>query len=88
VEHVELWKDDTVVQRFDVSSAPVNGTRFEREVEVTVGKDDATLLAWAEADTPLPDVVPYEHPLAIGFTGLVYVDGNRDGKVLVAPRTP
>jgi len=53
-----------------------------------VGNADAVILAWADAETPLPDVVPYEHPLSIGFTGLVYVDGNGDGAVVVPPASP
>jgi hypothetical protein len=85
VEHVEIWRDDTVVQRFDVKGPPVDGVRFEGEATIQVGDSDATVLAWADADQPLPDVVPYEHALSIGFTGLVYVDANGDGTVTVPP---
>lgn len=85
VEHVEIWRDDVVAERFDVPGPPKDGVRFEREVVLKVGKTDAVVLAWADADTPLPDVVPYEHALSIGFTGLVYVDADGDGNVVVPP---
>jgi hypothetical protein len=88
VEHVEVWRDDTVAERFEVSGPPTDGVRFEREVAVQVGKKDAVVLAWADADAPLPDVVPYEHALSIGFTGLVFIDGNGDGSVIVPPSAP
>lgn len=85
VEHVEIWRDDTVVRRFTVEGPPKDGVRFEGEIDVPVGGSDAVVLAWAEAEQALPDVVACEHPLAIGFTGLVYVDGNRDGQITVPP---
>lgn len=88
LEHVEIWRDDAVAERFDVEGEPTDGVRFEREVTIPIGRTDATLLAWADADRPLPDVVPYEHALSIGFTGLVYVDGNGDGSVTVPPAAP
>jgi hypothetical protein len=88
VEHVELWKNDDVLQRFDVEGPPKDGVRFERELDTTVGDVDATFLVWADADAPLPDVVPYEHALSIGFTGLVYVDADGDGAVTVPPKKP
>jgi hypothetical protein len=85
VERVEVWRDDTVAHTFVVDGPPRDGVRFEGEVDVPLDGADRTLLAWAEADAPLPDVVPYEHALSIGFTGLVYVDVNRDGTPLVPP---
>ena len=64
-----------------------DGLRFEAELDVPITAD-AVILGWADADAPLPDVLPYEHALAIGFTGLVYVDADRDGKVTVPPASP
>jgi len=88
VERVEVWRDDEVVRTFSVEGPPKDGVRFEGELDVPLDGTDRTILAWAEADTPLPDVVPYEHALAIGFTGLVYVDTNRDGRVVVPEAAP
>ena len=88
VEHVEVWRDDTVFERLPVTAAASDGIRFKHVAKVPVGNADAVILAWADAETPLPDVVPYEHPLSIGFTGLVYVDGNGDGAVVVPPASP
>jgi hypothetical protein len=87
VERVEIWRDDTVVRTFPVDAKARDGVRFEGELDVPLDGADRTLIAWAEADAPLPDVVPYEHALAIGFTGPVYVDTNRDGTVVV-PAAP
>ena len=83
-----MWLNDAVVRRFDVDGPPKDGLRFATELDVPVDGQDAVLLAWADADARLPDVVPYEHPLSVGFTGLVYVDANHDGKVVVPPRGP
>jgi hypothetical protein len=88
VERVEVWRDDGVFATFPVEGPPKDGVRFERELDVTVDGADRTLLAWAEADAPLPDVLPYAHPLSIGFTGLVYVDANGDGTVTVNEAAP
>ena len=87
VEHVEIWRDDAVVHRYAVPGPAKDGVRFETELDVPVTAD-SVILAWADAETPLPDVLPYEHALAIGFTGLVYVDADRDGKVTVPPASP
>jgi hypothetical protein len=84
VEHVEIWHDDTVAQRFDVSLPATDGVRFERDVELPFDRD-GVVLAWADADAPLPDVLPYAHARPIGFTGMVYVDGDGDGRVVVPP---
>jgi hypothetical protein len=88
VEHVEIWRDDAVVERLPVTTEASDGIRFKHVVKVPVGTADAVILAWADADAPLPDVLPYEHALSIGFTGLVYVDGNGDGSVVVPPAAP
>jgi hypothetical protein len=88
VEHVEVWLNDAVARRFDVDGPPKDGQRFATEFDLPIDHEDAVLLAWADADAPLPDVVPYAHPLAVGFTGLLYVDANQDGKVVVPPRGP
>ena len=82
VEHVEIWHDDAIARRFDVPKKAVDGVRFEQDLDLPFD-GDGTVLAWADADTPLPDVLPYPHARAIGFTGLVYVDGDGDGKVKV-----
>ncbi|HEX4336367.1 MAG TPA: CehA/McbA family metallohydrolase [Polyangiaceae bacterium] len=83
VDRVEIWRDDAVFQTFPVEGPPKDGVRFEGEVDVPLDGADRTVLAWAEGDTPLPDVVPYDRPLSIGFTGLVYVDTNGDGNIVV-----
>ncbi|HVW27013.1 MAG TPA: CehA/McbA family metallohydrolase [Polyangiaceae bacterium] len=88
VDRVEVWRDDTVARTFTVEGPPRDGLRFEGETDVPLDGADRTVLAWAEADTPLPDVVPYDHALSIGFTGLVYVDVDRDGTVVVPAATP
>lgn len=56
-------------------------------MELPIAGRDAVVAVWAEAWTPLPDVVPYERALSIGFTGPVYVDGDHDGRILV-PAAP
>jgi hypothetical protein len=88
VDRVEMWRDDGVVRTFPVPGPPKDGVRFEGELDVPLEGADRTLLAWAEGDAPLPDVVPYEHALSIGFTGLVYVDTNKDGNVVVPEAPP
>jgi hypothetical protein len=85
VENVEIWRDDTVALRAVVPGPPRDGLRFETELDVPLAGRDGVVTAWAEAGTPLPDVVPYEHALAIGFTGPIYVDGDHDGRILVPP---
>lgn len=86
IEHVELWRDDTVVERLPVT-ARCDGVRFERELVVRVSTD-AVLTVWADADTPLPDVLPYGRARAMGFSGFLYVDADGDGRVLPPPGTP
>jgi hypothetical protein len=88
VERVEIWHDDTVADAFVVEGPARDGVRFERDATIATQGKDAVVLAWAEAQTPLPDVVPYEHARSIGFTGLVYVDADGDGRVKVPPRVP
>ncbi|HEX4473504.1 MAG TPA: CehA/McbA family metallohydrolase [Polyangiaceae bacterium] len=88
VERVEVWRDDVPIAHFQVTDAPKDGVRFERDVTISVGSSDAVVLAWADANAPLPDVVPYAHALSVGFTGLVYVDADHDGVVKVRPATP
>jgi len=83
VERVELWRDDTVVARFPVTTV-ADGVRFARELVVPVSTD-AVLTVWADAETPLPDVLPYGRPRAIGFSGFLYVDADGDGRVLPPP---
>ena len=84
VEHVEVWHDDEVAFHVDVTKAPADGVRYEGDIRLEFPVD-GTILAWATADTPLPDVLPYATARATGFTGLVYVDANGDGKVEVPP---
>lgn len=85
VEHVEIWRDDTVFERYAVESPASDGVRFERKIDIPVEGKDHVLIAWADADRPLPDVLPYDHALSIGFTGPVYVDGDGDGSIKVPP---
>jgi hypothetical protein len=85
VEHVELWQDDRVAQRWTVTAPPVDGVRFEsRAVLYLTG--DTVVTAWADADAPLPDVLPYPNARAIGFTSPRYIDRDGDGRMTVAPR--
>lgn len=87
VEHVEIWHDDTVAFQTEVTSSPKDGVRYEGDT-VLAFPTDGTVLAWATASSPLPDVLPYANARATGFTGLVYVDANGDGKVEVPPKAP
>ncbi|WP_394828832.1 CehA/McbA family metallohydrolase [Pendulispora albinea] len=84
VETVEIWVNDDIAARFEAGPAR-DGVRFERDVPLKVDAD-AAILAWAEARTPLGDVLPNPDARAIGFTGLVYVDADGDGRVKVPPR--
>jgi hypothetical protein len=59
-----------------------DGVRFEKEYSLVIAAD-ATILAWAESQTPIGWISPYTQARAIGFTGLVYVDANGDGSVRV-----
>jgi hypothetical protein len=84
VERIEIWRDDVVAVTAEVG-APRSGLRYEGDFDVPVDHD-ATLLAWAEATRPLPDVLPYPDARAIGFTALSYVDADGDGKITLEPR--
>jgi len=84
VEHLEIWQDDHVAFQVEITKSPIDGVRYEGDT-VLAFPTDGTILAWASAETPLPDVLPYPTARAIGFTGLVYVDANGDGKVEVGP---
>ncbi len=81
VEAVEVWVDDEVFVRIPVPGPAKDGVRFERELTIPLTRD-AVVLAWADAETPLPPVLPYAKARAIGFTGLVYVDADGDGRVV------
>jgi len=85
VESIEVWLDDRVAQHFDAGAAR-DGLRFERDLTLKVDTD-AVILAWAEARTPLPDVMPSTDARAIGFSGLVYIDADGDGRVQVPARS-
>jgi hypothetical protein len=83
VERVELWRNDQVFLS-EMAGPATDGVRFETEIDVPID-GDTVLLGWASAEAPLPDVVPYPHAHAIGFTGLIYVDADGDGLVTVPP---
>lgn len=85
VEHVELWRDDVVAQRWAVTAPATDGVRFETRAVLRLDRD-AVVTAWADADTPLPDVMPYPNARAIGFTSPRYIDRDGDGRVTIAPR--
>jgi len=85
VEKVEIWRDDQVAHTFDVPGPAVDGVRFDKEVVVDAPRD-VTLLAWVEAEAPIPHVLPLGRARPIAFTGLTWVDANGDGKVDIAPR--
>lgn len=83
VDEIELWVDDAVAQQFTAGRAK-DGVRFEKTFTLPI-THDVTLLAWSKGNTPLPDVLPYDHAQAIGFTGLLYVDADGDGEITLAP---
>jgi hypothetical protein len=85
VETIELWRNDEVFFTA-AAGAATDGVRFEADIDVPVN-EDTVLLAWASAEEPLPDVLPYPRARAIGFTGLMYIDADGDGLVTVPPRT-
>ena len=85
VQRVELWRDDTVVQRWTVTAPPRDGLRFEADAVIPLAPA-AMVLAWADADAPLPDVVPLAAARAVGFTSPRYIDRDGDGRVIVPPR--
>ena len=85
VERASVWIDDKVVQTFQFANDGKDGVRFERDVELVL-KRDAVVWAWADAETPLPDVLPQANAKPVGFTGLFYVDGDRDGRFTLGPR--
>ena len=87
VDNVEVWIDDRVAQQFEISGPMMDGVRFERTLDVPVTRD-ALVLAWADARTPLPDVVPYPHAIGLGFTAPVYIDADGDGLIQLGPRPP
>lgn len=85
VERVELWRDDTVARRWTVTAPATDGVRFETTTVLSL-EADAVVMAWAEADAPLPDVLPYAQARSIGFSSPRYIDRDGDGRVVVAPR--
>jgi hypothetical protein len=85
VETIELWRNDEVFFTA-AAGAAADGVRFEADIDVPVA-EDTVLLAWASAEEPLPDVVPYPHAHGIGFTGLIYIDADGDGLVTVPPQS-
>lgn len=85
VERAEVWIDDKIVQSFTFPNDGKDGVRFEKDVELGLNRD-AVVWAWASAETPLPDVLPQSNAKPVGFTGLFYVDADRDGKVVIGPR--
>jgi hypothetical protein len=84
VERVELWVDDQVVQTIPVRGPARDGVRFERDLDVAI-RADAVIAAWADAETPIPEVLPYPRARAIGFSSFVYIDADGDGRVTVPP---
>lgn len=82
---MELWRDDVVAQRWAVTAPATDGVRFETRAVLRLERD-AVVTAWADADAPLPDVLPYPDARAIGFTSPRYIDRDGDGRVTVAPR--
>ena len=85
VENIEVWVDDRVVRQFAISAPATDGVRFEQTVDLPV-TTDALVLVWADAQTPLPDVLPYPHAIGLGFTAPVYIDADGDGRIQVGPR--
>jgi hypothetical protein len=86
VERVEVWRDDVTVHTVDVPPNPVDGVRWQGEFEVPITAD-AAVVVWVEAQTPLPDVLPYRDARAIGFSSPVWIDADGDGRVRLPPRT-
>ncbi len=87
VRRVELWLDDTVHSGFDITGPAVDGVRFDQDVTVPITRDVA-LIAWANGHTPLPDVLPLEHAIPMGFTSPLYVDADGDGRITLPPGPP
>ncbi|MFO0625802.1 MAG: CehA/McbA family metallohydrolase [Polyangiales bacterium] len=85
VERVEVWRDDVAVHTVDVPPNPVDGVRWQGVFDVPVTAD-AAVLVWVEAQTPLPDVLPYRDARAIGFSSPVWIDADGDGRVRLPPR--
>ncbi len=93
VTRVKILRDDAVAATFAINARPVSGgdggvddvVRFNRDVVIDV-PSDATLLAWAESDKPIGDAHAVTTGLPIGFTGLIRVDANGDGRVDIAKR--
>ncbi|MEZ4406893.1 MAG: CehA/McbA family metallohydrolase [Polyangiales bacterium] len=85
VERVEVWRDDEVVHVVRVTGEPRDGVRWEGDLAVPV-YHDAAIGAWAEATTPLPDVLPLRDARAVGFTNPVWVDFDGDGVVRLPRR--
>jgi len=80
VERVELWSNGQVIERRELTDAPRDGVRFEELITLAVD-GDAALLAYADADSRLPYMLPYEQPRPIGFTSLTYIDADGDGRI-------
>lgn len=85
VDRVELWRDETVFERVAITSGRIDGVRWEGDFTVPLDRD-ASILAWAESDTPLPEVLPYRDARPIGFTSPVWVDADGDGAFRLARR--
>ena len=90
VSFVELWSDDEVVRSFEIPAVPSKrpmrpGLRFETRFELPIERD-TVLLALAQGNDSLPDVLPYSHARAVAFTSLLYVDADGDGEVRIPPR--
>jgi hypothetical protein len=81
VDAVDVIVNDATVLHFgDIRRA--DGIRFERSVSIPI-KQDSGLLVWASAQAPLPHVLDQPGAAALGFTGLVYIDADDDGKVQI-----
>ena len=84
VDRVEVWHDDAIAFHASIAGPPHDGVRYETDVDLPF-VTDGVLLAWADAQQPLPDVLPYDNARAVGFTGLVYVDADGDGRISLGP---
>jgi hypothetical protein len=83
VDRVQVWLDDDVVQEARITDDPVDGVRFDREFDLPLDRD-AVLVVWVDAETPLPDVLPYPRAMPLGFSGLIGVDRDGDGVLRLA----
>jgi hypothetical protein len=79
---VDLIAGDDVVKHLDATSQK-DGVRLDATVRIPITADTA-LFAWASAKAPLPHVLAHADAASLGFSGVVYVDADGDGRITLA----